>query len=601
MNSLKTLVVFWLAALSTVAMGQMTMPDPPTVTIETTATSAKPGDEVEATMTVTFATGLHGYQNPQTDESIIPIEVKGGEGVELVKVDYPKGESKIIEAISPDPYFLHSGTITIPIRFKAPSAVPADGIPFEFHYQQCSDVTCFAPDKVDISLKLAVEGATTAPTGGTTEPPPASAATPPPAQAASSVEEDGLAKFIRESFATQNWLLIIPTMIFVGLLINLTPCVYPLVPITLSFFANQTKDQGGKRITLGLMYMLGMAITFGAVGGVAAAAGGAFGELFTLPWFNIMLGLLMVVLALSMFDVYQIGLPSFVSKQLKGRSGPVGSLIMGLFVGFAAAPCAGPFIAAIFIEVAKLQSIGVGMGVFMLIGIGIGLPYVALSALAVGAKDLPKSGTWMKAVKAAMGILVIYFGVDYLIKGLPQVFTASNIPWTWVGFFLLSGVFMLIYEAKHSDGRAWGIKGAVAMACGIAMGQALAGTGPKVAGEEIAWTKFEIASFEAAKASGKPILIDATANWCAECKVIEAKVFNTPEGRELLKNAATLKIDWSVGVDQQYKKMTQDQFGIVGLPHLEFYSAGGQNRRTVKALHSVEELRTLLQESGAKL
>lgn len=597
-KSLKVALIIWLSALATLVSAQLSLPDPPAVTLKSETTSAKPGETVEAVMTVTFGEGLHAYQNPQEDETIIPISVQGGEGVKIIKVDYPKGESKIIEAISPNPYFLHSGTITIPFTFEAPASAPAEGVPIEFHFQQCDDTTCYMPDQVTVNLPLTIEGGTI--TGSTTgnEPEAAPSASAPSA-APSAGNEDGLVKYIRQIFAEGQWLLIIPTMIFVGLLINLTPCVYPLVPITLSYFANQSKDNGGKRVTLGLMYMFGMAITFGAVGGIAASAGGFFGELFTMPWFNIFLGLLMVGLALSMFDLYQIGLPPFITKQLKGRSGPIGSLIMGLFVGFAAAPCAGPFIAAIFIEVAKLNNIGIGVGVFMAIGLGIGLPYVALSALAVGAKDLPKGGTWMKAVKAAMGILVIYFGVDYLIKGLPTLVNDANKPWIWVGFFGLAGLLMLIYESKNSDHRAWFIKGGTAMLCGIALGQALTSSAPKAA--ETGWIKFDEAAFETAKASGKPIFIDGTADWCAECKVIEAKIFNTPEGQEILKSAVTLKIDLSSGVDPAYKKMVTEKFGIAGLPHLEFYSPGGTNRQVRRSLHSIEEFRELMKASGAKL
>lgn len=590
---LKTLVAGIAAFTVAVGWAQPRMPDPPKVEITSAVTEARPNQVIDATMTVTIAPGLHVYQNPQTDDTIIPIEVRA-EG--LVKVVYPKGESKIIEAISPNPYFLHSGTIQIPIQFKAPATVPAGGVPFTFAFQQCDDMTCFIPGEVVVNLPLKVSGepvadAPVAVDASGLQPNPDAA---PPTQP----EATGLVKTIRDSFESQNWALIAGLMIVTGLLVNLTPCIYPLIPITLGFFSNQAKTNVAGRITLGLMYMLGIAITFGLVGGVAAASGGVFGELFTKPWFNIALGLMLVGLALSMFDVYQIGLPPFISNQIKGRSGPVGALIMGLFVGFGAAPCAGPFIVAVFTEVARFNSIPLGVGTFGLIGIGLGLPFVVLAALATGAKTLPKSGTWMKIVKAAMGLIVIYFGLDYILRGVPGL-TDSTRALVWSAFYLAAAITLLAFEAKGSDLRAWWLKGIGALAFGFMLGTSWVSQQPNAKGPEIEWVKFTPESYAAAKASGQPILIDATADWCAECKVIDAKVFKNPDGVAAVEGVQTLKIDWSTGVDPAYRDMTAKQFGIVGLPHIVFQRPGGETSRVVNDLPSVEELKKHLAEAGA--
>jgi len=398
-------------------------------------------------------------------------------------------------------------------------------------------------------------------------------------------------------------------LLLIGLAINLTPCVYPMIPVTLSFFASQAPEGRSGRVWLGVMYVLGIGFTYGLAGGIAAGVGAAFGQLFTMPWFNFALGLLLIGLALSMFDLYQIRLPGFISNALGARSGAVGALIMGLLIGVAAAPCAGPLIFAVFAEAAKLKSIPLGVTMFGAVGIGLGLPYLVLASLSVGAKALPKAGGWMKTAKAVLGLLVIGFGLNYLLMAVNRSLPEFAEYWIWIAFFIGSSLYLFLFENAGATRAILAIKGVTILVLGGMAGmyyeqlqtalkeKELAVLGGDSGATRIQWIPFSDQAFEDAKASGKVIVVDGTADWCAECKVIEKNVLDKPETIVAMRDVVAIKVDWSTGVDPEYQRRTKELFGIVGLPHLVVHKPGGQQSRVFTHLSTPKELIDAIKEA----
>jgi thiol:disulfide interchange protein DsbD len=602
------LLAIGLLVVSLVASAQQ----PPTVRIKAVPTAVRPATTFDVTLQVTFAEGLHGYQNPPSEDFMIPVSVESGSKEFAIKtVKYPKGIVKMAGGMEAAVY---QETIEIIATLSAPKKVGNHTVNLNVRYQQCDETNCFPPGTVTSSFKIKTDPKApeqkSPPKKDTEEAlapvaSPSSGTSPPTAKG-----ESRLADLFVDNFKSGNYLLVLLISIGIGLLINLTPCVYPMVPVTLSFFSGQAGDNRTARIQLGLMYMVGIAITYGLVGGIAASAGATFGTLFQAPWFNFALGIFMIVLSLSMFDLYQIGLPPTLSRQLKGRSGPVGALIMGLLVGVAAAPCAGPLIVPPFAVVAETKSLPLGLFVFGTIGLGIGIPYVFLASAAAGTKVLPRAGGWMKTLKAVLGIIVLGFGLMYVLQGLGPSLDDQARSTIWIAFFLLSGVFLVAFESSGLTRSIMAIKGLAALACGLFAGiayqseqervrtQALEVAGA-IAG--IGWTKFTEDAFEDYKANGKPIFIDATADWCAECKAIERNVFSKPEVIVALNKVNAMKIDWSTGVDPQYQEMTRKLFDIKGLPHFVFIKPGGEIVLVRNHLGSAQDLIDGLRLAGAEL
>lgn len=642
MIRMKLVVLTLLALLSAVGWAQAQ----PKIELALDQTTGAPGSSVSGKVTVTFASGLHGYQNPPTESWMRPVKITGDA---LLDAEYPKGKMKITGGLD-QPAAIYEGAVTIPIRLELPDAPGEHQLSLKVDYQQCDEETCFPPRSKTISAAVTVQASATptetpaqptegkaapepqptptpsmppdaqvvkeqptptTPTAPTTEakptpePVPASETAQQPAATSSPTPapaKGGLDGFLAGVLSGDNPVLTILAMVLVGLALCVTPCVYPMIPITVSYFSSQSAENRAARLGMGAMYMIGIAITYGVVGGIFASLGGAVGQLFTQPWFLFALAALMVGLGLSLFGVYEFGVPSFIGKHLKSRSGPVGALVMGLLMGFAAAPCAGALVGAVAVKVAEVGSLGYGVMVFTAIGVGLGLPFLVLASLSAGAKALPKSGGWLAAVKPILGLVVFAVGFDYLTKGLGLRVGTPELAWAWTGFFAAGALYLLLFERKSGESRlVFGIKGTALLVLGVLVGGALAGTQPQVASAEVGWVKFDEAAFEQAKASGKPIIVDGTADWCAECQVINRTVFETPEGRELLASATLLKIDWSTGVDPEYQKRTAERFNIVGLPHIVFFKPGGEEHKTVKSLHSTAELRDLLRGAGAKL
>lgn len=657
----QTLRLFWtlMALTGLVALG--TAQDAPRIELKLDAKTAKPSSEVKGTVIITFAPGLHGYQNPPSQSYQLPIVVKGDTGTTVLKVKYPAGHD---EEVGGEVAKVYSGRTVVPITFKAPAKAGPVKFGVVVEFQQCDASNCFAPDRAKGSATLTVVAAETPPVVTQQVPPkvepkvdpqvepkvepkqdpvvaepnpddPVSSTDDPqipvaiaPGTTPSQVEpaqggvaestavandEGGLAGLLQRSFRSKNYVLLFGLLLLIGLAVNLTPCVYPLIPVTLSFFAGQSGGSKSARLKLGGMYMFGIAATYGITGGLAAAAGASFGALFTQTWFLVFLGGLMIVLALSMFDLYQLVLPPFITKHLKGRSGPVGALIMGLLVGVAAAPCAGPLIAAVFTEAAKLRDTTLAVLMFTTVGLGIGIPYVVLGSAASGAKALPKAGSWMKTVKSLLGLVVIGVGLSYLMQAFERFLPEGGGTLVWVAFYVGCAVFLFAFDKESPTRFVVGLKGAAILMFGLLGGMAwqehthaataaeLQRLGGGTVANHVNWQPFTVEAFEAAKNTGKIIVVDGTANWCAECKVIERNVFEKPEAIVAMRDVIALRIDWSTGVDEKYMEMTKKMFDITGLPHVVFHKPGGVRSEIKTHLANPTELIDALKRAGAQL
>jgi thiol:disulfide interchange protein DsbD len=316
-------------------------------------------------------------------------------------------------------------------------------------------------------------------------------------------------------------------------------------------------------------------------------------------------------LALSMFGVYEIGIPRFIGKHLKSRQGPVGALIMGLLLGFAAAPCAGAFITAFAVAVAETQSVPFGVFSFVAIGLGIGLPFMALAAISTGTgKMLPRAGGWMTAVKAVLGLVVVYFAVRYFIQGFGLT-GVSYAPLIWAGVLAVFAIFLLFFERSDATKPVLRIKGVAVLVLGLLIGinvytyqqdrlmEALASEGGATVATEVDWKPYSEEVFSEAVASGQPILVKGTADWCTNCKVIENNVFNKPEGILAMQDVYAIKVDWSTGTPDQYLDETSEEFDIAGLPHMVFIEPGDESRFDLQDLRDPAQLKENLRKIGA--
>ena len=367
-----------------------------------------------------------------------------------------------------------------------------------------------------------------------------------------------------------------------GVLVDLTPCVYPLIPITVAVFGAKGVSRG-RALFLASAYVLGMAVLYTSLGVGVALSGAAFGTWLANPWVVYPIVGLLLALAASMFGAVDIQLPTSMQNRLNtvGGAGPVGAFSMGLVSGLVSAPCTGPVLLGLLTFIAKSAADGssVVYGGSLLFAYALGMGSLFF-AVALGA-SLFRPGGWMENVKSVFGIAMLVMAAWFLRPVHKQLADFILDPeWGfWAAVALVAvgiavGGVHLSFKAKPAEVSRKSLGVALAAVGGII------GLNNYLYVPPMAWDKIEtmdqlVASIETAEAEGKPIMIDFAAEWCGPCKEMERDTFHheTVEPR-LAKDFHLIKIDVSSPNDDQ-SKMT-DAFDSAALPSVLLFADGAQ-------------------------
>jgi thiol:disulfide interchange protein DsbD len=362
-----------------------------------------------------------------------------------------------------------------------------------------------------------------------------------------------------------------------GLLTALTPCVYPLIPITVSIFGAKQAKRRVEAAALSTMYVLGIAATYTVLGVIAALTGHAFGAgISGNPWVIVPIALVFIVFAVSMFGAFELNLPPSLQARLSqvGGKGYGGALAMGLVAGLIAAPCTGPVLGSVLAYVGARQSVALGGTLLFVYAIGMGLPFFIIGTFAIA---MPKSGGWMEAVKSIFGIAMLVVALYFLKNVLAPldlgVPTKLNFRVGMLGIAALGLILGAVHLSYHGSALAKARKtiGIIATVGGIHLFMLSMLTPdlklPTYSVEE--WQTQGAGLLAKAKADHKPVMIDFGANWCPACKELELKTYPHPRVVRELGRFVSVKID-------DKKSELVEQFGGRGLPYVVFYNSAGE-------------------------
>ncbi len=378
-----------------------------------------------------------------------------------------------------------------------------------------------------------------------------------------------------------------------GLALNLTPCVYPLIGVTIAYFGNQG---GGPRkiAVLAVIYVLGIALTFSLAGVAVALSGGLFGAALQNPLVLIAIAAMLLVLAASSFGMFSLKPPQWLMRRAGvARPGYLGSLVMGLGMGVVAAPCIGPIVLGLLLMVERSESPVFGFALFFTLAIGLGLPYIALALAAGHIKTLPRSGEWLAWVEQLFGFVLVGLAL-YFLDPVTRGWTTRVIPY----YAVAAGIFLGFVTPA---GRRWrpflvfrSVLGALSLGALVWM---LMFSAAKPAAQ-LAFTPYDVAILNQARAAKKPVVIDFSAAWCVPCREMIRTTFRDPAVIEAASHFVRLQAD----ITDRDNRNTQLalQYAIRGVPTTVFIDKHGRilkrevgylnSRRFLSDLRQIDEM-----------
>jgi len=316
-----------------------------------------------------------------------------------------------------------------------------------------------------------------------------------------------------------------------------------------------------------------MASMYSVLGLFAALTGGFFGAALQNQWVLLALSLLMFVLALSMFGLYEFQAPSSILNWIGGkrRAGNIGIFLSGLFVGVFATPCIGPPIVALLALVGKSTNPLSGFFVFFVLALGLGLPYLILGTFSGLLTKLPKSGEWLVWVKKVFGVVLLGLSLFYLSLSLYADFLPLVVPTALVG----GGLYLGFLDQTGNKNRLFtGFKQLLGVAA-ILVGVSFIFVKP-VPG--VAWEPYTSEKINLAKQSGKPVIIDFYADWCIPCHELDRYTYSNPQVIQALEPFVRLKVDVTNPNTPEAVEPVE-HFEVLGVPTILFLDPKGNEVR----------------------
>ncbi len=402
-------------------------------------------------------------------------------------------------------------------------------------------------------------------------------------------------------------LMVLGAALLGGLILNLMPCVLPVIGLKVLSFAEQAGHDRRRVLGMNLAYSAGLISVFLLLAGLASLAqlglaneSYGWGELYTLGWFKISMVVLVFAMSLSFLGVWEIPIPGFAgagkANDLQAKEGPGGAFFKGVFTTILATPCSGPFLGPVF-AYTLAQSPLVTFLIFLFVGLGMASPYLLIGLFPGLIRWLPKPGAWMETFKQLMGF-VLMGTVVYLISTLAKesylpvltLLVAVGFACWWIGRTPLTvgnGALKVAWLGGCSTAA---LVGWLAFAM------------VTPSDKELPWQPYSSAALTVAQQSGKPVLVDFTADWCLTCKLNLKRAINTDKVKAVVESNGIIPLlaDWT-NRDNDIKQAIE-ALGSRSIPLLAIYLAGKPNDPILlRDLISQEQLLEALQQAGATL
>jgi len=619
-------IILWLPFLGLFASGQAQQnQEIVVVKIVPAAETFKAGQTYPLTLEVNIRAPYHINSDQPLESFLIgtTVDFKTQPGVSYKKVTFPAAEVKKLE-LSENPMSIYEGTVKITAEAVLDPDFKGKELKIEgtLGYQACDERSCLPPAEVTFSRTVAVVGGAEEAAADQKEPVP-----PPPAgetrkgaageqkpqdktpvdltdiqkQKAADIAAGAAAPGKEAGSFENRGLFLTFILVFLGgLALNLTPCIYPLIPITISYFGGQGQGKKGGVVLHSVLYVVGMATTYSILGVVAAFTGSLFGVALQYPPVLVGIALIMFLLALSMFNVYELRVPAFLNKFAGGsQKGFFGTFFMGLTCGIIAAPCIGPFVLGLLTYVGNRGNVVLGFSLFFVLALGLGIPFLLLGIFSGSLNRIPRSGAWMVWVRTIFGFILIAMAIYFLetlfpnelFYNLAQALTmfVAGIYMAWIeptktqgkAFPYVRNVFGVIFFALALFFAVTGIQDYLDEGIAARLQAVSAEKGGAVTGLGIQWQPYSEETLLAAARDGKPVFIDFFTDWCIACKEMDKLTFTDPAviaaSRDFVMLRSNLTTDTDPVIRDLYKR-----YAVRGVPTYVFLGPDGKEIADVR-------------------
>ncbi len=547
--------------------------------------AVRPGSRFHVAVVIEVADGHHINAHMPLHKALIPTDVFPfkTEGVEWDRPEFPPG----IEEKSP----FEEGRVAV-YRGRVIALLPAtadaglSGTQIELGgvvtYQACSDQTgqCFMPASARWNLTLPVAADDRPPRPANQElfaAARAQAGRSPVPDQAPTLEGAGVLLRLQTMLAGWGFAGYVLLALAGGFIMNLMPCVLPVISIKVLSFVQQARESRLRVLTLGLAFAAGMEVSFLVLGALIVGAGQQWGGQFQHPWLVITLAAVVTALALSLFGVFSVFPPRLVNdlgERIRGE-GHLSSFGMGLLATLLGTACTAPFLSFVVAIAARMSALQ-GMTIFALAGLGMALPYVLLAAQPAWVALIPRPGPWMAVFERFVGFCLL-FTVVWLISPLAGVMGGDGLLRV-VLFLVFVGMAAWLYGLMP-----YGASGLRRLATWAAVAACLGAGGllsfrvlvpPERPADAIPWEPYSRQRALEAATAGTTVFIDYTADWCVNCKVNERLVIDTPEVRAAIRRLGVLPMKADFTLPDEEIRQDLERHGRSGVPMYLILPAG---------------------------
>ena len=538
-------------------------------------TGVLPGTSFRAALVLELEEGWHINAHQPLQEYFIGTDLSMEPHADLLLADTRYPEPYLDNfGFSDEDLAVYEGTVPIflDIRASEDIAVGTHELKGTLRVQACDDKVCLAPTTVEVSFSIPVvadeSGISTVDSG-------VFAGYEDAGSGAVTAEANQIAALFDE----RGWVLAFLSIFLIGLALNLTPCIYPMMSVTVALFGGQRAGGTTQAFGRASVYVLGIATMYSGLGVAAAYTGTLFGNWLQHPLMLAGIALLLFGLALSMFGLFEIQPPQWMTQKLskaQNASGLAGLYGSGVVVGVFAAPCIGPPIIALLAFVGAQADPLFGFLAFFVLSLGLGLPYLILGTFSSLMHRLPKSGVWMVWVKQVFGVILV--GVAFFYGALATYPALAE--WVIPATLILGGIYLgFVERSGHNQmlfrRTKWAV-GVAAIAGGLFFVQYLQQPA-------LEWEPYSTERVAEAQAAGKPVMMDFYADWCIPCLELERVTFTDDTVRALGDEFVRLKVDLTQ-FNSPEAEAVREQYAVAGVPTIVFLDTDGEEVREARVV-----------------